>query len=81
MVEIPNERPYLHYIETVSKNNPGGLKGRKNSAKEVKQHSNESKVHFIVCSLLLLFFFRRGYSFVLPSEDVFDKSDGLSRSS
>ena len=42
VMEIPNERPYLHYIETVSKNNQGGLKGRRNSVKEVKQHSNES---------------------------------------
>ena len=42
VVEIPNERACLHYIETASKNNLGGLKGRKNSVKEVKRHSNEN---------------------------------------
>lgn len=41
VVEKPGERPYLQYVEDVSKNNQGGLKGRKNRSKEVIHHSNE----------------------------------------
>ena len=42
VVEQPSEHSYLHYVEDLSKNNPGGLKGRKNQSKDVIQHSNEA---------------------------------------
>ena len=42
VVEKIGERAYLQYIEDVSKNNQGGLKGRKKRSKEVLQHSNEN---------------------------------------
>ncbi len=34
------ERPYLEYTEDISKNRPGGLKGRKTTPKVVRHHSN-----------------------------------------
>ena len=40
VVERPGERPYLKYTEDVSKNHPGGLKGRKSAQKVVFHHSN-----------------------------------------
>ena len=40
VVEKPGERPFLEYNEDVSKNNPGGLKGRKTTPKTVVQHGN-----------------------------------------
>ena len=33
-------KPYLQYIEDISKNRPGGLKGRKQKPKVVKHHAN-----------------------------------------
>ena len=42
--ERPGERPYLQYVEDVSKNNQGGLRGRKNRSKEVIHHSNEENL-------------------------------------
>ena len=33
LIEKPGEKPYLLYKDDVSKNNPGGLKGRKNRQK------------------------------------------------
>ena len=44
VVERPGERPYLQYVEDVSKNNQGGLRGRKNRSKEVIHHSNEENL-------------------------------------
>ena len=41
VVEKPGERSYLLYVEDVSKNNQGGLKGRKNKAKEVTHYDNK----------------------------------------
>lgn len=40
VVEPTGKRPYLHYREDSSKNNPGGLKGRKIKPKEVVQYAN-----------------------------------------
>lgn len=39
-VDNPGERAYLRYSEDISKNNPGGLKGRKNRLKVVTQYEN-----------------------------------------
>ena len=41
LVERPGERAYLRYTEDVSKNKPGGLKGRKMKPKVVFHHANE----------------------------------------
>ena len=38
--ERPNDRPYLEYVEDISKNRSGGLKGRKLKPKIVQHHSN-----------------------------------------
>lgn len=40
LVEPAGERAYLEYTEEVSKNRPGGLKGRKVKPKVVVHHSN-----------------------------------------
>ncbi len=40
LVERKGERPYLKYTEDVSKNRPGGLKGRKQKQKVVVHHAN-----------------------------------------
>ncbi len=40
VVERAGERPYLEYREDVSKNRPGGLKGRNIKPKVVRHHSN-----------------------------------------
>ena len=40
LVEHPGERAYLQYREDISKNNPGGLKGRKLKPKVVIHHEN-----------------------------------------
>ena len=40
VVEKNYERPYLKYIEDISKNKPGGLKGRKLKQKEVCHYAN-----------------------------------------
>ena len=40
VVEKPGEIPYLLYTEDVSKNNQGGLKGRKTPQKVVKHYAN-----------------------------------------
>ena len=40
LVERPGERAYLKYTEDISKNRPGGLKGRKASPKVVIHHAN-----------------------------------------
>ena len=40
LVEREGERPYLKYTEDVSKNHPGGLKGRKVTPKVVFHHAN-----------------------------------------
>ena len=42
LIEKPGERPYLLYTEDVSKNHPGGLKGRKIKPKIVCHHANVS---------------------------------------
>lgn len=42
LVEREGERAYLKYTEDLSKNNPGGLKGRKNKPKVVLHHENAS---------------------------------------
>ena len=42
VVEKPGERAYLLYTEDSSKNNQGGLKGRKLKTKEVVHHENTS---------------------------------------
>ena len=39
--EKPGQTPYLQYTEDISKNRPGGLKGRKISTKTVVHHANE----------------------------------------
>ena len=40
LIEKPGERPYLLYTEDRSKNNPGGLKGRKHKPKVVPHYGN-----------------------------------------
>ena len=40
VVEKPGETPYLQYTEDVSKNRPGGLKGRRVQPKVVLHHAN-----------------------------------------
>ena len=40
LVENPNERTFLRYTEDISKNHPGGLKGRKHKQKVVIHHTN-----------------------------------------
>lgn len=40
LVEKEHERPYLKYTEDISKNRPGGLKGRKLKLKEVCHYAN-----------------------------------------
>ena len=40
VVEKPRERPYLTYTEDISKNRPGGLKGRKCKPKVVTHYAN-----------------------------------------
>ena len=40
LIEKPGERPYLLYTEGRSKNNPGGLKGRKYKPKVVPHYGN-----------------------------------------
>lgn len=40
LVEKSGERAFLRYTEDVSKNNPGGLRGRKNKPKVVTHHEN-----------------------------------------
>ena len=42
VIERPGQRPYLRYTEDVSKNHPGGLKGRKQPTKVVNHHSNDT---------------------------------------
>ena len=43
LIEREGERPYLKYTEDISKNRPGGLKGRKVKQKIVYHHSNLEK--------------------------------------
>ena len=43
LVEPPNQRAYLKYVEDLSKNHPGGLKGRKITPKIVLHHSNTER--------------------------------------
>ena len=38
LIEKPGERAYLKYMEDISKNHPGGLKGRKHNPKVVLHH-------------------------------------------
>ena len=40
LVDHPGEKTYLRYTEDISKNNPGGLQGRKNKPKVVTQYEN-----------------------------------------
>ena len=42
LVERGGERAYLRYTEDTSKNNPGGLKGRKTKPKVVIHHENQT---------------------------------------
>ena len=42
LIEKPGERAYLQYFEDISKNRPGGLKGRKVKPKVVKHHADVS---------------------------------------
>ena len=40
LMDRPGQRAYLRYTEDISKNNPGGLKGRKHKPKIVTQYEN-----------------------------------------
>ena len=40
LVERPGERAYLVYTEDISKNRPGGLKGKSMAPKSVQHHAN-----------------------------------------
>ena len=41
VIEQDEHVPYLQYTENVSKNNPGGLKGRKHKPKIIKHYANQ----------------------------------------
>lgn len=41
LIERTGQRPYLKYTEDISKNRPGGLKGRKTKPKIVTHHANK----------------------------------------
>ena len=43
MVEKPGEKAYLKYTEDISKNRPGGIKGRKVKLKVVLHHANTAQ--------------------------------------
>ena len=43
VVERPRERAYLEYTEDLSKNHPGGLKGRQIKPKVVRHHANTQR--------------------------------------
>ncbi len=43
LIEKPKAFPYLLYTESVSKNNPGGLKHRKVTTKQVTHHANTDR--------------------------------------
>ena len=45
VVENEGERPYLLYTEDISKNHPGGLKGRKFKPKVVVHYANTENPH------------------------------------
>ena len=49
VVENPNERPHLIYTEDISKNRPGGIKGRQQKPKIVIHHANleQPKCYFV----------------------------------
>ncbi len=50
VVEKPGKRPYLLYTEDISKNHPGGLKGRRVKPKIVTHHANtENPTKCFVC--------------------------------
>ena len=55
VIERDGERPYLRYTEDVSKNLPGGLKGRNVKPKVVIQHSNPSNPRRCFVRLLKLY--------------------------
>ena len=42
-MEKSGERPYLKYVEDISKNRPGGIKGRKIKPKVVYHHANTTR--------------------------------------
>ena len=54
LVERCGARTYLKYTEDVSKNKPGGLKGRKIKPKVVLHHDNENKIQSDTLSLKAL---------------------------
>ena len=41
LVDRAGQQPYLKYTEDISKNRPGGVKGRKMKSKIVTHHANE----------------------------------------
>lgn len=43
LIEKSGERPYLKYVEDISKNRPGGIKGRKIKPKVVYHHANTTR--------------------------------------
>ena len=43
LVEQDGERPYLKYVKDISKNRPGGIKGRKITPKVVYHHANDTR--------------------------------------
>ncbi|XP_019856464.1 PREDICTED: glutamine-rich protein 1-like [Amphimedon queenslandica] len=45
IIEKERQIPYLEFSEEISKNNPGGLKGRKITPKVVKHYANLEKPH------------------------------------
>ena len=65
LVETPREKAYLHYIEDVSNNRPGGLKGSKTTPKEVIHHENTA--HLERCFVRLF----KQYTQLLPRTDAF----------
>ena len=44
LVERPGERAYLKYTEDISKNHPGGLKGRKHNPEVVHHHETTNNI-------------------------------------
>lgn len=55
LIQRSDKRPYLQYVEDVSKNRPGGLKGRKVKPKIVKHHANVSNTERCFVRLFKLY--------------------------
>ena len=62
VIEKEGERPYLKYTEDISKNHPGGLRGRKMKQKVVIHHANQDHPERCIVRL-----FKRYLSLMAPN--------------